>query len=90
VLIQILMVGLIIAFPNIVSGGLATKEKVDIRNIRIEVPTDTATPGGGDTSGGINSEQDDATKALEKEMGSGGSTDKAAEPAPAPAPEPKK
>ena len=42
VLIQVLMVGLIIAFPNIVSGGLATKEKVDIRNIRIEVPEDTA------------------------------------------------
>ena len=38
VLIQVLMVGLIIAFPNIVSGGLATKEKIDIRNIRIEVP----------------------------------------------------
>ena len=38
VLIQVVMVGLIIAFPNIVSGGLATKEKVDIRNIRIEVP----------------------------------------------------
>jgi TRAP-type mannitol/chloroaromatic compound transport system permease large subunit len=87
VLIQILMVGLIIAFPNLVSGGLATKEKVDIRNIRIEVPADTATPGGGDTSGGINSDQDDATKALEKEMGGGSSTDKAAEPA---TPEPKK
>jgi TRAP-type mannitol/chloroaromatic compound transport system permease large subunit len=90
VLIQIVMVALIIAFPNIVSGGLATKEKVDIRNIRIEVPADTATPGGGDTSGGINSDQDDATKALEKEMGGGGSADKAAEPAPTPAPEPKK
>ena len=88
VLIQVLMVGLIIAFPNIVSGGLATKEKVDIRNIRIEVPSETPAPGGGDTSGGINSDQDDATKALEKEMGGGGSTDKPGEPAPAP--EPKK
>jgi len=81
VIIQVLMVGLIIAFPDIVSGGLATKEKVDIRNIRIEVPIET-TPGGESSSG--STEQDDATKALEKEMGGGG--DKAAEPAPSPAP----
>jgi GntP family gluconate:H+ symporter len=36
VLIQVLMVGLIIAFPNLVSGGLAKKAEVDISNIRIE------------------------------------------------------
>ena len=83
VIIQVIMVGLIIAFPDIVSGGLATKEKVDIRNIRIEVPIET-TPGGESSSG--STEQDDATKALEKEMGGGG--DKAAEPAAAPAPTP--
>jgi GntP family gluconate:H+ symporter len=67
VLIQIIMVGLIIAFPNLVSGGLATKEKVDIRNIRIEIPTEEVAPGGG--SSGASSEQDEATKALEKQMG---------------------
>jgi TRAP-type mannitol/chloroaromatic compound transport system permease large subunit len=71
VLIQVLMVGLIIAFPNIVSGGLATKAKVDIQNIRIETPTDVSTPGES-TSGGSSVEQDEATKALEKEMGGGG------------------
>src|SRR5207344_1328052 len=38
VLIQIVMVGLIIAFPNLVSGGLAKKGKIDTQNIRIEVP----------------------------------------------------
>jgi len=65
VLIQIVMVGLIIAFPNIVSGGLATRAKVDTQNIRIETPAE------GTTSGGSSSEQDDATKALEKEMGGG-------------------
>ncbi len=88
VLIQIVMVGLIIAFPNIVSGGLATKEKVDIRNIRIETPDVVSTPGAS-TSGGASVEQDEATKALEKEMGGGGekapeAAPNAAPPAPAP------
>jgi len=41
VLIQILMVGLIIAFPNLVSGGLSAKKAVDTSNVVIEVqPTD--------------------------------------------------
>ena len=69
VVIQVIMVGLIIAFPNIVSGGLKTKAKVDTQNIHIQVP---ATPGG--TSG--NTEQDDASKALERAMGGvGGASD---------------
>ena len=46
VLIQVLMVGLIIAFPNLVTGGLATKEKVDIRNIQIEMPVEESAPPG--------------------------------------------
>ena len=62
VVIQVIMVGLIIAFPNIVSGGLQTKAKVDTQNIHIQVP---ATGGAGST------EQDDATRALEKAMGGG-------------------
>ncbi len=40
VLIQVLMVALIIAFPNLVSGGLAKKEKIDMQNIQIEVPSE--------------------------------------------------
>ncbi len=36
VLIQIVMVGLIIAFPNLVSGGLATKKLLDTTNQVIE------------------------------------------------------
>ena len=41
VLIQIVMVGLIIIFPNLVSGGLAVKKAVDTSNVVIEVqPTD--------------------------------------------------
>lgn len=37
VIIQIVMVGLIIAFPNIVSGGIAKKKELDTSNIVIEV-----------------------------------------------------
>jgi TRAP-type mannitol/chloroaromatic compound transport system permease large subunit len=79
VLIQVLMVGIIIAFPNIVSGGLATKAKVDIENIRIETPGDGSTPGGS-PSGGASVDQDEASKALEREMG--GATEQAPEKAP--------
>ena len=39
VLIQVFMVGLIIAFPNLVSGGLAKKADVDLSNIKIDAPT---------------------------------------------------
>ena len=43
VLIQIVMVGLIIAFPNLVSGGLATKKLLDTTNQVIEAqPTEKA------------------------------------------------
>jgi GntP family gluconate:H+ symporter len=41
VMIQIVMVGLIIAFPNLVSGGLGKKADLDTTNIKIEVtPSD--------------------------------------------------
>ncbi|MEO5763853.1 MAG: TRAP transporter large permease subunit [Casimicrobiaceae bacterium] len=66
VLIQVLMVGLIIAFPDLVSGGLASKEKIDVRNMRIEIPTDRTPPPGGGPN--INYQQDDAAKALERAM----------------------
>ena len=71
VVIQIIMVGLIIAFPNIVSGGLETKAKVDTQNIHIQVPAAAGASGTGNT------DQDDAIKALEKELG-GGATEKPA------------
>jgi len=63
VLIQVLMVGLIIAFPDLVSGGLAKKEKIDTRNLHIEIPA-AARSG----PGGVNTQQEDATKALERAM----------------------
>jgi GntP family gluconate:H+ symporter len=37
VLIQIVMVSLIIAFPNLVSGGLAAKKALDVSNQVIDV-----------------------------------------------------
>jgi TRAP-type mannitol/chloroaromatic compound transport system permease large subunit len=40
VLIQLIMVGLIIAFPGIVSGGLAKKPTVNTDQIQIEIPTE--------------------------------------------------
>jgi len=40
VLIQLIMVGLVIAFPGIVSGGLAKKEAINIDKIQIEIPAD--------------------------------------------------
>jgi hypothetical protein len=75
VLIQIIMVGLIIAFPNIVSGGLATKAKIDIQNIQIDIPTEEAAPAGSAPSS-ESEQQDDVQKALERSM----SGDKAAAP----------
>jgi GntP family gluconate:H+ symporter len=41
VLIQILMVALIIAFPGIVSSGLDKTEKVDLKNVVLEVQAET-------------------------------------------------
>ena len=40
VVIQIIMVGLIIAFPNLVSGGLGKKAELDTSNINLEVQPD--------------------------------------------------
>ena len=62
VLIQIVMVALIIAFPAIVSGGRDAKAKIDTQNIHINVPAPVSTPGANSI------EQDDATRALEKEL----------------------
>ena len=42
VIIQIIMVGLIIAFPNLVSGGLDKKAEVDVTNIQIEAQPDAS------------------------------------------------
>jgi len=80
VLIQLIMVGLVIAFPGIVSGGLAKKEAINTDKIRIEIPADE---GGGqplegspaqpqDQSGSPGDAQiDEDAKALERALRGG-------------------
>ncbi len=65
VLIQLIMVGLVIAFPGIVSGGLAKKAPIDTDKIEIMIP-DAG-------SGAEGSAEDAMQRALDKAMGGGGS-----------------
>jgi TRAP-type mannitol/chloroaromatic compound transport system permease large subunit len=44
VIIQIIMVSLIIAFPGLVSGGLTKQKEVDLEKFRIELPKGDTTP----------------------------------------------
>ena len=77
VLIQIIMVALIISFPGIVTGGIAKKQAVDIRNIQIDVPAEEreapGEPGAAGQPGAADqgSEQEQAEKALERALGGG-------------------
>lgn len=71
VVIQCIMVGLVIAFPGMVTAGLDKAVKVDESKIEIIVPTE-AVPGGTnpfslDNASGTGG-ADDAAKALEKAM----------------------
>jgi TRAP-type mannitol/chloroaromatic compound transport system permease large subunit len=78
VLIQLVMVGLVIAIPGIVSGGLAKKAPIDTDKIEIRIP-DTG-------SGAEGSTEDAMQRALDKAMGGGGSAaGKSPGPAAAPA-----
>jgi len=43
VLIQIVMVGLIIFFPGIVSSGLDKEEKIDLDKVQMQMENDTST-----------------------------------------------
>ena len=63
VLIQLIMVSLIIAFPGLVSGGLAKKAAVNIDQIQIEVP---AEEGAGQTPLEGESAEPDAEKDEQK------------------------
>jgi len=63
VLIQVIMVGLIISVPQIVSGGLTKKADVNIDKMQIEVPDATGVPGA--------KGENDMENALERELGSG-------------------
>jgi hypothetical protein len=62
------MVALIIAFPGIVTGGLAKKATIDTNKIQIEVPAEesTTSPSTGEKT---DSEQEDAQKAFDRASG---------------------
>jgi TRAP-type mannitol/chloroaromatic compound transport system permease large subunit len=75
VIIQLIMVGLIIAFPGLVSGGLAKKAAVNTDQIRIEIPADEGS--GGPLEGSAAEEdaqkapskgEDDAAAAIERAL----------------------
>jgi TRAP-type mannitol/chloroaromatic compound transport system permease large subunit len=81
VVIQCVMVGLIIAFPGLVTGGLAKKAAVNTDQMRIEVPAEepssetplqgqpAATPDATGSKGEKDKDEDDAAAAIERAMG---------------------
>jgi len=73
VLIQIVMIALVISFPQMVMVYKASEKAFDIKKIQIIVPEDQSGPGsqpaGGGSEGTTNIEQENAEKALEKELG---------------------
>ncbi|WP_348704958.1 TRAP transporter large permease [Acidovorax soli] len=84
VIIQIIMVGLIIAFPNLVSGGLDKKEAVDMQQVERELEANLPPPevqapeadpadpaaSAADGAGSAPAADDDPLKALQDSMSS--------------------
>ncbi len=84
VIIQIIMVGLIIAFPNLVSGGLDKKEAVDMQQVERELEANLPPPevqapeadpadpaaSAADGAGSAPATDDDPLKALQDSMSS--------------------
>lgn len=84
VIIQIIMVGLIIAFPNLVSGGLDKKEAVDMQQVERELEANMPPPevqapeadpadpaaSAADGAGSAPAADDDPLKALQESMSS--------------------
>ena len=72
VIIQIIMVGLIIAFPGIVSSGLDKTEKIDLDKVVIEAQVEPAAEAAsapeGSASGAEAAAEDDPMKAMEESM----------------------
>jgi TRAP-type mannitol/chloroaromatic compound transport system permease large subunit len=46
VVMQLIMLGIVIGFPNLTLDALGPKQKLDLENIRIEIPNDAPGPGG--------------------------------------------
>ena len=75
VIIQIIMVGLIIAFPGIVSSGLDKAEKIDLDKVVLEVQAEPAAPtasapeaGASAAEGDQKAADDDPMKAMQDSM----------------------
>jgi GntP family gluconate:H+ symporter len=74
VIIQIIMVGLIIAFPGIVSSGLDKTEKIDLDKVVLEVQAEPASEaasapeGGASAAEGDQKADEDPMKAMEESM----------------------
>jgi tripartite ATP-independent transporter DctM subunit len=75
VLIQVVMIAMVITFPQMVMVYKAKERAFDINKIQIVVPEDQSAPGnqpaGGGSEANTNIEQENAEKALEKELGGG-------------------
>ena len=74
VIIQVIMVGLVIAFPEMVMVYKAGEKKMDLKQIQIIVPEEQPLGGAPDKAGQPSSggqQQEDAEKALEKAFGGG-------------------
>ena len=74
VIIQIIMVGLIIAFPGIVSSGLDKTEKIDLDKVVLEVQAEPPSEAASAPEGGVSAAEDDQQadddpmKAMEESM----------------------
>ena len=75
VIIQLIMVSLVIAFPGLVTSGLDKKKVFDTDTMRIEVPAEAPAlegdPGSGTAAGAGNQkaeDEDDPAKAIERAM----------------------
>ena len=69
VLIQLVMITLVISFPQMVMVYKAKEKAFDINKIQITTPAQEPTPGGQPSEANPNAEQEDAEKALQKELG---------------------
>jgi len=83
VVIQVIMVGMVIAFPQMVMVYKSGEKQIDINKIQIIVPEQQSTPSTGPGAAGQapagSSEQDQDEQALERALGGGGTTPDAAQ-----------
>ncbi|MEP7063998.1 MAG: TRAP transporter large permease subunit, partial [Betaproteobacteria bacterium] len=87
VVIQVIMIGLVIAFPQMVLVYKAHESKIDPNSIHIEVPIDAPLAPGAKGGNAAGSEQEQAEEALDKLFGTPGKDEPAAPGGTPPAPD---